>query len=97
MYIMERKTSKIFIKSLSQDKIMRCLGLCRHQRALQSAKILFLPLKYEIIMVPSNHYFFQYGVSNIELFFSLLSSFFVSILSFFFDGFHSKVIALSRS
>ena len=32
---------------------------------LQSAKILLLPPKYEIIMVPSNHSFFQYCDRNI--------------------------------
>ena len=37
--------------------------------ALKSAKILLLPPKYEIIMVPSNQSFFQYCDSNIELFF----------------------------
>jgi hypothetical protein len=36
--------------------------------SLQSAKILLLPTKYEIIMVPSNHSFFQYCDSNIGLF-----------------------------
>ena len=35
---------------------------------LQSAKILLLPPKYEIIMLPSNHSFFQYCDSNIGLF-----------------------------
>ena len=35
---------------------------------IQSAKILLLPPKYEIIMVPSNHSFFQYCDSNIGLF-----------------------------
>ena len=36
---------------------------------IQSAKILLLPPKYEIIMVPYNHSFFQYCDSNIRLFF----------------------------
>ena len=35
---------------------------------LQSTKILLLPPKYEIIMVPSYHSFFQYCDSNIGLF-----------------------------
>ena len=35
---------------------------------IQSAKIVLLPPKYEIIMVPSNHSFFQYCDSNIGLF-----------------------------
>ena len=35
---------------------------------IQSAKILMLPPKYKIIMLPSNHSFFQYCDSNIELF-----------------------------
>ena len=35
---------------------------------LQSAKILLLPPKYEIIMLPSNHSFFEYCESNIGLF-----------------------------
>ena len=36
--------------------------------ALQPTKILFLQLKYEIIMVPSNHSFCQYFDSNVGLF-----------------------------
>ena len=75
---------------------------------VQSAKILLLPPKYEIIMVPSNHSFFQYCNSNIGLFFIApckvitlnplgivfgISSFYC----FFFDGFLSIVFALSRS
>ena len=35
---------------------------------IQPAKILLLPSKHEIIIVPSNHSFFQYCVSNIGLF-----------------------------
>ena len=35
---------------------------------LQSTKILLLPSKYQMIMVPSNHSFFQYCDSNIRLF-----------------------------
>ena len=35
---------------------------------VQSAKILLLPPKYEIIMVPSNHSFYKYCDSNIGLF-----------------------------
>ena len=35
---------------------------------LQSAKKILLPPKYEIIMLPSNHEFFQYCDSNIGLF-----------------------------
>ena len=35
---------------------------------IQSAKILLLPPKYEIIMLPSNHSFFQNCDSNIGLF-----------------------------
>ena len=35
---------------------------------IQLAKILLLPPKYEIIMVPSNHSFFQYCDRNIRLF-----------------------------
>ena len=38
------------------------------QEHLQSTEILLLPPKYEIIMVPSNHSFFQYCKSNIGLF-----------------------------
>jgi hypothetical protein len=73
---------------------------------LQLAKILLLPPKNEIIMVPYKHSFFQYCDSNIGLFSMLLvklsllilfASFLVSVLCFFFDGFHSKVIALSHS
>ena len=33
--------------------------------SIQSAKILFVPPKYEIIVVPSNYSFFQYCDSNI--------------------------------
>ena len=36
---------------------------------VQSAKILLLPPKYEIIMVLSNHSYFQYCDSNIKLIF----------------------------
>ena len=36
---------------------------------IQSAKILLLPPKYELIMLPSNHSFFQYCDSNIGLFY----------------------------
>jgi hypothetical protein len=39
-----------------------------HQPYLQRAKILLLPPKYEIIMLPSHHSFFQYCDSNIGLF-----------------------------
>ena len=35
---------------------------------LQSAKILLLPSKYEIVMLTSNYLFFQYCDSNIGLF-----------------------------
>jgi hypothetical protein len=35
---------------------------------VQLAKILLLPPKYEIIMLPFNHSFFQYCDSNIGLF-----------------------------
>ena len=71
----------------------------RKKRAyLQSAKILFLPPKYEIIMLPSN-------IAIAMLDFSLLlrvkltllilfASFFVSVLCFFFNGSLSNVIAL---
>ena len=72
---------------------------------LQSAKILLLPLKYEIIMVPSNHSNFLYCDSIIGLFSSspcqklslliLFAYFFVSFLCFFFDGSLSEVITLS--
>ena len=70
---------------------------------LQSTKILLLPSKYEITMLPSNHSFFQYCDSNIGLFsiapckrinFNPFASPLVSILCFFFDGSLSKVIAL---
>ena len=43
------------------------IWFCRYL-PLQSAKILLLPPKYEMIMVPSNHSFFQYCESNIGLF-----------------------------
>ena len=70
---------------------------------LQSAKILLLPQQFEIIMLSSNHLFFQYCDSNIGLFsiapckvitLNRLASFFVSVLCFFFNGSLSKVIAL---
>ena len=38
------------------------------EKYIQSAKILLLPPKYEIIIVPSNHSNFQYCDSNIGLF-----------------------------
>ena len=69
---------------------------------IQSAKILLLPPKYEIIMVPSNHSFFQYSDSNLGLFsiapckvitLNPLCILLVSVLWFFFDEFLS-VIAL---
>ena len=68
---------------------------------MQSAKILLLPPKYEIII--SNYSFCQYCDSNIELFsiapckvitLNPLCILFVSVLRFFFDGLLSKVIAL---
>ena len=37
-------------------------------QCIQSAKIFLLPPKYQMIMVPSNHSFFQYCDSNIWLF-----------------------------
>ena len=71
---------------------------------IQLAKIVLLPPKYEIIIMPSNHSFFQYCESNIRLFsiapckvitlLTLFASFFLSVLCFFFDGSLSKVIAL---
>ena len=73
---------------------------------VQLAKIVLLPPKYEIIIVPSNHSNFQYCDSNIGLFsfapckvitLNPFASFFVSVLFFFFDGSLSKVIALSGS
>ena len=70
---------------------------------LQSMKILLLPPKYEIIMAPSNHSFFQFCNSNIELFSivpckvitlnPLCILFGISSLLLFL-GFFSKVIAL---
>ena len=66
-------------------------------------KILLLPPKYEILMVPSNHSFFQYYNSNIGLFsiapckvitLDPLCILFVISSLFFFYGFLSKVIAL---
>ena len=70
---------------------------------VQSAKILLLPPKYEIIMVPSNHSFFQYCDSNIGLFsithckvitLNPLCILFVISSLLLFDCFLSKVIAL---
>ena len=69
---------------------------------LQSTQILLLSSKYEIIIVPTNHSFFQYCDFSLLLpvklsFFIILASFLVSLLCFFFVGSLSKVIALSRS
>ena len=58
---------------------------------VKSTKILLLPSKYEIIIVPSNHLFFQYCDSNIGLFsiaphlviISFLDWFMASFLYFF--------------
>ena len=68
---------------------------------LQSAKILLLIPKYEIIMVPSNHSFLGYrniGLLSIAPFSVItlnpLCIHLVSVLCFFFDSFLSKVIAL---
>ena len=57
----------IIIKS----KIHRIASLIKRQISIlyvQSAKILLLPPKYEIIMLPTNHSNFQYCDSNIGLF-----------------------------
>ena len=43
-------------------------GNTLESKQVQSAKILLLPPKYEIIMVPSNYSNFQYCDSNIGLF-----------------------------
>ena len=70
---------------------------------VQSANILLLPPKYEIIMVPFNHSFSNIAIAILD--FSLLplvklsllilfAYFLVSVLCFFFDGSLSKVIAL---
>ena len=72
---------------------------------IQSAKILLLPLKYEIIMFPSNHLFFQYCDSNFGLFsfapckvitLNPLCILFGIISLLLFDGSLSKVIGLLR-
>ena len=42
------------------------LFLDRFDIYVQSAKILLLPPKYEIIMVPSNHSFFQYWIAILD-------------------------------
>ena len=42
-----------------------CPSLSSIPPSLQSAKILLLPSKYEIVILPSNHSFFQYCDSNI--------------------------------
>jgi hypothetical protein len=69
----------------------------------KSAKILLLPPKYEIIMLPSKHLFSNIAIAILDcslLLFVKLSllilyaSFLVSVLCFFFDGSLSKVIAL---
>ena len=65
---------------------------------IQLAKILLLPPKYEIIIVPSYHSNRNIGLFSIApckvIVLILFASFFASVLSFFFDGFLSKVIAL---
>ena len=48
-----------------ERKLIKCLMF---NTIIQSEKILLLPLKYEIIMVPSNHSVLQYCDSNIGLF-----------------------------
>ena len=54
-----------------------------------------LPPDYEIIMLPSNHLFFQYCDSNIGLFSNAPCKVItLNILCIFFDGFLSKGIAL---
>ena len=67
-------------------------------------EILLLPTKYEIIIVPSNHSFFQYCDSNIGLFIiasckvitlNPLCILLVPVLCFFSDGSLSKAIALT--
>ena len=61
---------------------------------IKSANILLLPSKYEIIVVPSNHYS-NIAIAILHFFLLLLvklsililfASFLVSVLSFFFDG-----------
>ena len=55
--------------------------------SIDAKEYILLPPKYEIIMLPSNHSFFQYCNSNIGLFSiapcKVLASFLVSILCFF--------------
>ena len=51
---------------------------------VQSAKILLLPPKYEIIMVPSNYSFFSIAPCKVITLNPLCILFFVSVLFFFF-------------
>ena len=75
--------------------------ILKTNQLIQSAKILLLPPKYEIIMLPSNHSFSNIAIAILD--FSLLllvnlsplilsASFLVSVLCFFFIGFLSKVV-----
>ena len=80
--VIDRYHNQLF-PHVSLDKFMRlwsmreiCLTIpstlksytpCAKKGLLKSAKILLLPPKYEIIMVLSNHAFFQYCDSNIGL------------------------------
>ena len=60
---------KLKLTICSQYRKMFILIKYRRKRnQVQSAKILLLPPKYKIVMVPSNHSNFQYCVSNNELF-----------------------------
>ena len=66
---------------------------------IQSAKILLLPLKYKIVMLPSNHSFFAILDFSLLLLVKLsllifFGAFLVLVLCFFFDDSLSKVIAL---
>ena len=88
-----------FLK-LSLLKLSRQLELLQGV-FVQSVKILLLPPKYEIIMVPSNNSFFQYCYRNIGLIsiasckvITLISLRIIFGISSFFYGSLSKVIAL---
>ena len=60
----------------------------------QSAKILFLPPKYKIIMLPSNHLFFQNCNSNIGLFF-IAPCKVITLNPFCYQFYYSFLMALS--
>ena len=62
---------------------------------VQSTKILLLPPKYEIIMLPSNHSVFQYCDSNFGLFSIATTCKVITLNPFWYQFFASFLMALS--